>query len=255
MDTNLPLVHVEEAMGTVFSFSLEPGDLSPAAAAAGMAAACQLLHTVDRDFSTWQEASAISRLRRGALAVGDAPAAVAEVLDLCVRAGQLSGGTFDAWALPGGVDPTGLVKGWAIQSAVGLLVEAGFAGGMLNGGGDIQVFGTPQRIGIRSPDRADLLACIVDVSDAIATSGVYERGLRIIDPTSGEPAVGVLSATVVGPDLWLADALATGLFVEGLPGLQRIAAIAGYSALVIDLAGNLRPSPFFPLVPLEPVGA
>ena len=245
-------IHVEEAMGTVFSFRLEPGSLAPPEAAAALTAACALLHEVDQTFSTWIDDSPINQIRRAELAVGDAPSDVATVLDLCQTAGRLSGGSFDAWGLPGGVDPTGLVKGWAIESAIGLLVDAGFENGMLNGGGDIQVFGTPQRIGIRSPDRADLLACVVDVTDAIATSGVYERGLHIIDPTTGEPAERVLSATVVGPDLWLADALATGLFVEGLPGLQRIAAIDGYSALVIDLEGNLRPSPNFPIIPLEP---
>ena len=246
------LVHVEEAMGTVFSFHLEPGALAPPEAAAALTAACAILHGVDQTFSTWIDDSPINQIRHTELAIGDAPPDVATVLDLCQTAGRLSGGFFDAWGLPGGVDPTGLVKGWAIESAIELLVDAGFENGVLNGGGDIQVFGMPQRIGIRSPDRADLLACVVDVAAAIATSGVYERGLHIIDPMTGKPADCVLSATVVGTDLWLADALATGLFAEGLPGLQRIAAIDGYSALVIDLEGNLRPSPNFPIVPLEP---
>jgi len=243
----MPLVHVEHAMGTAFSFHADPAALTPAAQAEALQAACAALHAADRTFSTWIEESPVSRLRRGELTVGDAPAEVADVLDLCRQAGLLSGGYFDAWALPGGVDPTGLVKGWAIQRAAGILQAAGFASGMVNGGGDIQVFGRPHRIGVRSPQRADLLACVVDVSHAIATSGLYERGAHLLDPHTGRPAGAVQSATVTGPELWLADALATALFVEGLPGLTRVAAVPGCHALIIDLEGCLRPTPGFPL--------
>lgn len=235
-------------MGTAFSFRLEPAGLDADAAAAAVVAACTLLHGADDVFSTWQDESAISRLRRGELALGDAPAEVAEVLDLCHRAGTLTDGLFDAWAAPDGVDPTGIVKGWAVQRAAELLRDASFAHVQVNGGGDIQLFGGPQRIGVRSPGRVDMLACIVEVEGAIATSGLYERGGHLVDPRTGQPADGPLSATVVGPELWLADALATALFVEGLPGLDRIAGIDGYSALLIDGDGNMRPSPGFPLV-------
>ncbi|MGI9188375.1 MAG: FAD:protein FMN transferase [Gaiellales bacterium] len=244
----MTLVHVEEAMGTTFSFRLEPGSLEADSAAAAVAAACRLLHESDDVFSIWRDDSAISRLRRGELAVGDAPPEVAEVLDLCHRAAALTDDSFDAWASPDGVDPTGIVKGWAVQRAAELLRDAGFAHVQVNGGGDIQLFGGAQRIGVRSPGRVDLLACIVEVEGAIATSGLYERGGHLLDPRTGQPASGPLSATVVGPELWLADALATGLFVEGLPGLARVAALEGYSALLIEGDGSMRPSPGFPLV-------
>jgi thiamine biosynthesis lipoprotein len=244
----MTLVHVEEAMGTTFSFRLEPGELAPAEAAAAIAAACALLHRADATFSTWQDESVISRMRRGEVALGDAPAEVAEVLDLCHRAASLTDHIFDAWASPDGVDPTGIVKGWAVQRAAELLRDAGFAAVNVNGAGDIQLFGGPQRIGIRSPQRADLLACVAEVHGAIATSGLYERGAHLLDPRTGGAAAGPQSATVVGPELWLADALATALFVEGLPGLTRIAAIEGHSAMLIDAEGNMRPSPGFPLV-------
>jgi thiamine biosynthesis lipoprotein len=242
------ITHVEEAMGTAFSFRLEPGNLGSTQADAAIAEACHLLHHADATFSTWQDDSAISRLRRGELALGDAPAEVAEVLDFCHRAGTLTDGLFDAWASPEGVDPTGVVKGWATQRAAERLLAAGFAHVQVNGGGDIQLFGGAQRIGVRSPGRVDLLACIVEVEGAIATSGLYERGGHLVDPRTGAPARGPQSATVVGPELWLADALATALFVEGLPGLNRIAGIDGYSALLIDNDGSMRPSPGFPLI-------
>ena len=243
----MTLIHVEEAMGTAFSFRLEPGGLSEAEQRTALADACELLHRADATFSTWQEDSAISRMRRGELDLGDAPAEVAEVLDLCHRAAQLTDGLFDAWASPDGVDPTGIVKGWAVQRAAEALAHAGFEAVNVNGAGDIQIIGGAQRIGIRSPERADLLACVVDVDGGIATSGLYERGAHLLDPRTGRPAEGPLSATVVAPELWLADALATALFVEGLPGLDRIARIPGCSALLIQADGAMRPSPGFPI--------
>ena len=106
-------------MGTVFSLRLEP-DADPAA----IAEACRLIHRADEVFSTWRGDSAISRMRRGDLALGDAPPEVAEVLDLCHRAGRLTDGLFDAWASPDGVDPTGVVKGWAGQRAAEALHAA-----------------------------------------------------------------------------------------------------------------------------------
>ena len=78
-----------------------------------------LLHHADEVFSTWQPDSPISRLRSGQITDAQAPAEVAEVLERCAAARELSGGWFDPWAMPGGIDPTGFVKGWAAQRALG----------------------------------------------------------------------------------------------------------------------------------------
>ena len=238
----MTVVRVEEAMGTVFSLRLEPGpDADPTAIDRAVAG----IHAAEATFSTWRDDSAISRLRRGELALGDAPPEVAEVLDLCHRAHRLTGGLFDAWASPDGVDPTGIVKGWAGQRAAEALFAAGYEAVNVNAGGDVQILGGPQRIGVRSPDRPDVLACVVDVDGAIATSGRYERGGHLLDPRTGRPAEGPLSATVVGPELWLADALATALYVEGVEGLARLG--DGYTGLVITADGMMHPSAGFPL--------
>jgi thiamine biosynthesis lipoprotein len=112
------------------------------------------------------------------------------------------------------------------------------------------VFGNPPRgewqIGIADPVRPGRLAAIVPVRAAMATSGDYERPGQIRDPRSGDPVARLLSATVTGPDLALADALATGLVAEGTAGLERVSSIAGYSAYAIDRAGVARVTPGFP---------
>jgi len=237
------LTHAEQAMGTVFSFTLVRGGLPETAAQAALEAACAGLHWADAVFSTWDRQSPVSRLRRGEATVRELPAEVAEVLGLCRTAREMSGGWFDPWAVPGGVDPTGLVKGWAVDRAVAVLRAGGVAAALVNGGGDLAAFGTPApgqpwRIGVRHPWRADALAGIIEVGAAVATSGSYERGAHLIDPRTGRAGNRAVSATVTGPSLALADALATGVAVGGDAALATVAGLGGYEAYLIRPDGT-----------------
>jgi len=183
--------------------------------------------------------------------VRDAPAEVAEVLDRCCIARELSGGWFDPWSMPGGVDPTGLVKGWAAQRALAAVVQSGVRGAMVNAAGDIAGFGgpsqsTPFRVGIADPSSPRQLACVVELRGSIATSGTYERGAHLVDPRTGEPTARLASASVCGPDLGLADALATALAVGGDDVLATIEQVDGYDALAIRLDGTRAWTTAFP---------
>ena len=229
------------------------GSAAPSEALSGaLERAIAVLHHVDHVFSTWQPDSPVSRLRRGEIELDAAPPEVARVLDLCRRARTASGGWFDPWRVDGGVDPTGLVKGWAAELALAEL-RGSAAAALVNAGGDIAVFGEPEpgqqwRIGIRDPLAADRLLTVVTLGGhdrAVATSGAYERGPHVLDPESGEPAQALL-ATVVGPDLAFADALATGLFASGGKALARVAGLRGYSALIVAGDGSLRATLGFP---------
>jgi thiamine biosynthesis lipoprotein len=235
--------HAEPAMGTVFSFTAVHGELAPAAVRYALAAACRILHRCDAVFSTWNAASPVSRFRRGEAALARMPPEFAEVLRECHAARAASGGWFDPWAMPGGFDPTGLVKGWAVERALGELRAAGVAGALVNGGGDIAAFGSPAdgprwRAGIRHPWRADALACVIEVGAAVATSGPYERGAHLIDPATGRPASRAASATVTGPSLALADALATAVAVGGDAALAVVAGLDGYAGYLIRPDGS-----------------
>jgi thiamine biosynthesis lipoprotein len=211
-----------------------------------------VLSRADDVFSTWQPESAISRLRAREITLAEAPAEVADVLRRCAAARELSGGWFDPWAMPGGVDPTGYVKGWAAQRALAAFTDPSICGAMVNAAGDIASFGDtggggPFRVGICDPVAPRRLAEVVSLTGAIATSGSYERGSHLIDPHSGRPAVRVGSASVTGPDLGLADALATALAVAGEPGLAFVEPLDGYEALIIGLDGSRRLTEHFPL--------
>ena len=217
-----------------------------------LAQARAVLHRADEVFSTWQPHSPVSRLRRGEISLAQAPPEVAEVLERCEAARKLSGGWFDPWAMPGGVDPTGYVKGWAAQNALAAFSRETACGAIVNAAGDIASFGglgdgQAFRIGIADPAAPRRLAAIIELTAAIATSGTYERGSHLIDPHSGQAVSRSASASVTGPDLGLADALATGLAVAGEPGLALVKPLDGYEALLIGFDGGRAWTDGFPL--------
>ena len=181
---------------------------------------------VDRDFSTYKDGSWVTRLRRGAVAIEDCPDDVREVWDLCAQAKWLSDGAFDPWAVDGGFDPSGLVKGWAADKASSILVAAGVQHCQVNAAGDLSLRGgwfdsqagvvKPWSIGVVNPDERSEIVKVFEITDgAIATSGTYERGAHIHDPRNGLIAIGAKSATVVGAQGWLCDAMATAVLVAG----------------------------------------
>lgn len=243
-------------MGTVVSFDIRPGGVMAARTYLALADARRVLHEVDAIFSTWKPESPLSRLRRGEIPLSAAPPPVAEVLELCGEAKALSGGWFDPWALPGGVDPTGLVKGWAAARALKVIMDAGVGAAMVSAGGDIAVAGhplgprgRPWQVGIRDPWHPMRVVAVVEVPGAIATSGGYERGDHVVDPFTGRPTSAVASATVTGPDLALADALATGLLAGGEAALEAMLGIAGYEAFLIRPDQSAVVTSGFPLGP------
>jgi thiamine biosynthesis lipoprotein len=248
-------VHVEHCMGTVFTIDIRDAGTWDDAIAEVVA----WLNHVDAVFSTYRADSEIERISRGELRVADADPDVATVLGLCADVQTVTGGYFSAVAARR-LDPTGLVKGWAIERASELLRSRGSANHAVNGGGDLQLAGEarrgePWRVGIADPGDPSRMVSVVAGRDcAIATSGTSERGHHIVDPFTGRAAAAALaSATVTGPSLTYADAYATAAFVMGLDALAWIEAIDGYSALLVTADGSVHKSSGLPARP-APVG-
>lgn len=252
--------HRLEVMGTVVTFDLYCEDDVPREQLyVQVARARAVLQSADTVFSTWKEQSPINALRRGEITLAEAPAEVAQVLEACKIARSMSEGWFDPWAMPGGVDPTGYVKGWAAQRALGTLVMPGLTGAIVNAAGDIATFGRPGagrpfRVGVVDPADRRRLACAVELTGAIATSGSYERGEHLVDPRTARAKSAVASASVTGPDLGLADALATALAVAGPEGLEVIEQIGGYEGFIIGYDASWLSTANFPFAPAEDAG-
>jgi thiamine biosynthesis lipoprotein len=242
-----------EVMGTVITIDLYGGVAHEEELTTQRVDAAQLeLQSADEIFSTWKAQSPLSRLRRGELSLVDVPDEVLEVLEACRSARLATEGWFDPWSMPGGVDPTGLVKGWAAERALRELKGLDLTGAIVNAAGDIASFGGPEvgqafRFGVVRPDDPMKLACVVESTGAVATSGTYLRGNHLVNPFTRE-ATPTMSATVTGPELGLADALATALAIAGPAGTQFIDALEHYESLVIDTSGTYVTSQGFAMI-------
>jgi thiamine biosynthesis lipoprotein len=202
------------------------------------------LHWVDDTFSTYKADSQISRLGRGELDLAACVPEVREVLQRCSELEQETDGYFSAYA-GGSLDPSGYVKGWAIERASDILIAAGSLNHCVNGGGDVQCVGTagsdlPWRIGIADPVNRDrLVGVAVGELMAVATSGSAERGSHIVDPHVRSQPSDLLSVTVIGTSLSIADAYATAAFAMGSDAARWLSGVAGLGALIVHADGSV----------------
>ncbi len=245
--------HSEAVMGTIVTFDAY-GELAGDARsrARALARARAGLQRADALFSTYKPDSPINQLRRGEIDEAALPEPMGSVLERCRELRELSAGWFDPWRVPGGVDPTGYVKGWAAEQALAVLATIAPCV-IVNAAGDLVVSaalpgGHPVRAGIVDPANPHQILVIAEVTAALATSGTAERGAHLFDPFAGRAQVKAASASVCGADLGTADALATALAVAGRQGLAIIEQIPGYEALVIEEDGHQLVTSGFPRV-------
>jgi thiamine biosynthesis lipoprotein len=240
-------LRVEHVMGTTVSIDVRP----PFVPAAALEDVIAWFHDVDRRFSPYRDDSEVTRVGTGELAFDDASPDVRAVFTLADRLREATGGYFDAAGhrADGRRDPTGVTKGWAVDEAMAVLRLAGARNVQVTAGGDLVAAGHPEpgrawRIGIRHPGRADRVAAVLEVSGlAVATSGLYERGGHILDPHTGEVPAALLSMTVVGPTLAMADGFATAAFAMGERGVAWVARQPEFGALAISAEGEVTWSP------------
>ena len=228
-------LHTEDVWNTIVTLECELKSIS-------YQPAIGFLHLVDQIFSTYLANSQVSKLRNNEIALGDTHPHLQEVWQSCLDIKELTDGAFDPWAVAGGFDPSGYVKGWAADQIADQLMKLGAKHIQVNAGGDISVRGgkddnTAWKLGVAYPNQSDQISKIYEITNgAIATSGTAERGDHIIDPQSKTIAVGARSATVTGPDAGIADALATALIVSGRDGASWFSKdeLAQYSCWVVD---------------------
>jgi thiamine biosynthesis lipoprotein len=226
------LERLVETWGTVVVVYVAASEIDEAGLNSAVDEVEEFFYQVDRDFSTYKEDSQVSRLRRGEMNIEDASEYVQQVWALCEFSRELTLGAFDPWKAEGGFDPSGLVKGWAAEVAAQMLVSAGCENVLINASGDIVLRGGQPtdsgaveawNIGIASPEDVEKFVKIFDVVDgSVATSGDYEKGAHIVDPHTGLIAIGARSASVIGPDGAICDALATALMVDGVDAQKWI---------------------------------
>jgi thiamine biosynthesis lipoprotein len=196
---------------------------------------------IDEVFSTYKPASEISAINGGALTPGDASEEMKLVLAMCEETKQQTGGYFDIKTPGGTLDPSGLVKGWAIWNAAKLLEKKGFENFYIDAGGDIQPHGRTADgkkwvVGIKNPFNQNENVKVVHVGEeGVATSGTYIRGKHIYNPRGGGESVSeIVSLTVIGPNIHDADRFATAAFAMGAGGINFIEQLPGFEGYMID---------------------
>ncbi len=220
---------VEQVMGMPVSIHLRGGDLAGDAAAHAVAAAFASLREMDAVFSTYRPDSDLMRLRREEIPISACSPLVAESLEIGEDAERLTRGAFTT-LLPTGegdlaFDPTGLVKGWAVDRAAAPLTSLVGTSFCINAGGDLLVGAHADlprtgpdsiswRVGVEDPrDRTRIATTVSLTEGAVATSGTAARGAHLYDPATGDQVSRSGSVTVTGPTLVWADIWATALFV------------------------------------------
>jgi len=136
------------------------------------------------------------------------------------------------------LDLGGIAKGYALDLAAADLHALGLRAALIDLGGNLYCLGEAApgeawQVGIRDPlDRERMFAALSLRDEAVATSGSYERFVEIagrryghiMNPATGRPAEGLLSATTVSAQAGLGDGLATALFVLGPAAAEALLA-------------------------------
>jgi len=198
---------------------------------------------VDQKFSTYKDDSEISQINRGKIREKNYSQDMKKVLKLSEEMKEKTNSYFDIKTLDGSLDPSGLVKGWAILNASKILDKAGIENYYVSAGDDIQLKGynrdgQPWSVGIRHPDQPDKIVKVLFLTKGgVATSGTYIRGQHIYDPIQKKVADGIVSLTIIGPDIYQADVYATAAFSMGDDGIKFIDKLPGFEGYSINKQG------------------
>lgn len=244
--------HTELCMGTAFRFAGN-SPLSQAETQTALSEAVAKLHDADQIFSLYKPESPLSKLARGETSVAKCPAVVDEVWNLCEQWERTTEGWFSPFTPEHTFDPSGLVKTWAAQASIDVFLDAGIIDFTLNAGGDVFIGPAvtdpiQKKLGIHKPvsiaaDDAGVLT-VIDLAgtdfNALATSGIAERGAHIWNPRNPDrKPKDLLQVSVVADDLVKADVWATAAFAAGMQGVALLNAVPNLEALFVLASGDL----------------
>lgn len=193
---------------------------------------------IDKTFSTYKKTSEISQINEGLLKIKNASEEVQYVLELCKQTTKETNGYF-AIERQGKIDPSGIVKGYAIHEGANILRQKGYKNFFVEVAGDVEVHGKNEdgedwKIGIESPfNRKEMIKVVTLTNHGIATSGNYLQGNHIYNPITGKEADAIMSISIIGPNVYEADRFATAAFAMGEKGINFIERLSGFEGYMV----------------------
>jgi len=198
---------------------------------------------IDHRFSTYKMDSEVSHFNEGVISLKDCSGSFKDIYAKCQQLKKETNGYFDAFYNKK-YDPSGYVKGYAIDQVANFLKQKGYSEFLINAGGDIAASSHSSKkwkIGIADPSNTKKILAHLEVdSITVATSGTYERGDHIIDPLTKKKPDFFKSVTVFGPSILIADVYATVIFAKGKKGLELLQQLPGYSCIYVDKNNELK---------------
>jgi len=196
-------------------------------------------HYIDNKFSTYKKNSEISQINKRELKESQYSSEMKKILSLSEKTKKETNGYFDIH-INGILNPSGIVKGYAIFEAAGILKNKGFNNFYVEIAGDVQTYGKNEAkekwsVGIQNPFNLNEIVKVVYLKgQGIATSGTYRRGKHIYNPKSKKKADDIMSITIIGPNVYEADRFATGAFAMGEKGINFIEKLKGFEGYMIQ---------------------
>lgn len=185
------------------------------------------LRAIDEQLSPYKKTSEVEKINNREIDTIDYSPLMRKIVHLSEETKYETQGYFDIYN-KGRLDPSGLVKGFAISQGAKMLAAKGYKNFFLEIAGDIQTSGTNRNgekwaVGIRNPFQNDEIVKIVYMSgEGVATSGIYARGAHIYNPKTKKSVIDIASLTVISQDIYDADRFATAAFAMGEKGIEFI---------------------------------
>lgn len=200
---------------------------------------------VDEKFSTYKDTSEITAINNGKIKIESASDDMKLIFKLSEETKKETNGYFDIINRDGKYNPSGIVKGWAIFNASNILKNKGVKNFTIEAGGDIEVSGKKENdelwcIGIQNPfnKKREIIKKVYLTNKGMATSGTYVRGQHIYNPFNKNVTIDdAVSLTVIGPNIYEADRMATSAFAMGKEGINFIEQLKGFEGYIIDGKG------------------
>lgn len=190
------------------------------------------LDRIEADYSAFRADSLLSRFQAGEKNLLLTHPEFQAIYSSCLAYADLTEGYFDPYYKGAGIfDPTGYVKGWAIQTIferylADLIYQPGVIAVALNGGGDMQVKSRwdcdfTWQIGLENPHNLQEVIAKFNLKEGgLATSGLSKRGQHVqqVNPDRLD------QVTIIAPKLSQADVWATAGLAAGKAAFDQLIA-------------------------------